>query len=163
MSICEHSTTGLHFLNPLHHMTLHSSAIRGSLLAPSHSPPGEPSSRCPTLALFGAAVLFGAACLVMEERIFARTGPPSGMKAVAYLLILPLTIPLPLSLGVNLLWHVVSWRRFAGGWLVVWGSINLACLLGVSPGYRFELLPYLALASPGVAFVAAGLFLVWKS
>jgi hypothetical protein len=58
--------------------------------------------RAARIAAATAAILFGAACLVMAVRIFARTGPPVGMKAVAYLLILPLVIPLPLSLGVNL-------------------------------------------------------------
>ena len=108
------------------------------------------------------AILFGVACLVLAVRIFARAGMPAGMKAVAYLWILPLLIALPVSFGLNLMWRAVPWRRFAGWWLIGWGTLYLAGLLRVLPEYRFELLAFLAVASPGLASLLGGSFLLWR-
>jgi len=108
------------------------------------------------------AILFGVACLVLAVRIFARAGMPAGMKAVAYLWILPLVIALPVSFGVNLMRRAVSWRRFAAWWLLGWGSLYLAGLLWVLPDYRFEPLAFLAVASPGLASLLGGSILFWR-
>jgi hypothetical protein len=119
--------------------------------------------RAVRIAAATTAILFGLACLVMAVRIFARTGPPAGMKAVVYLWVLPLAVPLPVSFGMNLLRQVVAWRVFAAGWLAAWGTLYLTGLLWVLPDYRFELLPFLAVASPGVACLIGGLLLLWGS
>ena len=108
------------------------------------------------------SILFGVACLVLAVRVFARAGMPAGMKAVAYLWILPLVIALPVSFGLNLMRRAVPWRRFAAWWLTGWGTLYLAGLLWVLPDYRFELLAFLAVASPRLVSLLGGSFLLWR-
>src|SRR5262245_46495478 len=102
------------------------------------------------------AMLFGTACLVMAVRIFLRTGPPEGAKAAAYLWLLPLVIPLPMSLGVNLLWGVVKWRVFTGWWLVAVGLLYLGGIFWILPDYQVTLPSLLLVTSPAAVLLLAG-------
>lgn len=66
------------------------------------------------------------------------------MKALIYFWLLPLVIPLPVSLGVNLLWKAVSWRLFASWWLIVWATLYLAAILWILFNLYMRLLCFLS-------------------
>jgi hypothetical protein len=106
------------------------------------------------------AVLFGIACLLLAVRIFVRVGLPEGIKAVAYLWVLTLVVPLPMSFGVNLLWRLVAWRLFAGCWLIGCAALYLVGILCIAPHYRVDLTSVVVVAAPFLALHSGGLFLL---
>jgi hypothetical protein len=71
--------------------------------------------------------------------LFPRVGFPQiqdGAKGVMYLWLLTLTIALPVTAGVPLLWGSPSWRRFAGWWLLAAGLLAFGSLLWFLPPYQ---------------------------
>jgi hypothetical protein len=106
------------------------------------------------------AVLFGIACLSLTARVFVRVGLPEGVKAVVYLWILTLAVPLPVSFGVNLVGGLVPWRLFAGWWLIACGVVYLMGILWIMPDYRVDLASLVAVVAPGLALLSGGSLLL---
>jgi hypothetical protein len=91
--------------------------------------------------------------LLLAVWVFVKVGLPEGVKAVASLWILTLLVPLPVSLGVNLMVVLVPWRVFAGCWLIACSAVYLMGILWVAPDYKIDLIlvgaPFLALLLGG--------------
>jgi hypothetical protein len=72
-------------------------------------------------------------------RIFLRVGFPQlqdGAKGVVYAWVLTISIPLPLTTGVALLWGIRSWRPFVGWWFLVAAVLALGSLVWFLPSYQ---------------------------
>jgi hypothetical protein len=109
------------------------------------------------------AALFGIACLLLITRTLIRVGWPAGFKACAYLWAFTLTVPLPISLGVNLAWRLVRWRLFVGWWLIALAAILEVGVLLTTPdlkAYRLDLMSPVVIVVLFLAFLSGGLFLL---
>jgi hypothetical protein len=109
------------------------------------------------------AVLLGTICLFWVTRTLIRVGWPEGFKASAYLWFVTLTVPLPVSLAVNLVWEVVPWRCFAGGWLIAFATIHCVGIFLAAAdlrAYRFNLTFPALVGVPFLAFLSGGLLLL---
>jgi hypothetical protein len=108
-------------------------------------------------------ILSGSALLLRAVQVLVQMGWPQGMKAVAYVTLLPLLSLLPISYGLNLMRRAISWPLFTSGWLIGWGALFLATLLWVLPQlvriYRLDFL-FVAVLASGPAAIVIGILLL---
>jgi hypothetical protein len=109
------------------------------------------------------AVLLGITCLVLVTRTLMRVGWPQGFKAWAYLWFVTLTVPLPVSLGVNLVCQATRWRLFAGWWLIALTVTHVVGVLLAAPDfklYRLDVQFPIFIGAPFLVFLSGGLLLL---
>jgi hypothetical protein len=90
-------------------------------------------------------------------------GWPAGFKACAYLWVFTLTVPLPISLGVNMVWRPLRWRSFIGWWLIALAAILEVSVLLAAPdlkAYRLDPISPVLVVALFFAFLSGGLLLL---
>jgi hypothetical protein len=112
-------------------------------------------------------LLLGVTSFVFFLRVFLRVGLPQaqeGAKGAVYAWVLTISIPLPITTGVALLWGTRSWRPFVGCWLLAAGALALGSLLWFLPAYQGWPLSFVVgSAICGLPPILSGLFLLLRT